>query len=154
MLTQGDTAPDFMLPDESSESVSLDDLVSSGPAAIYFYPADFTPVCTAEACSFRDMHPALQQAGVRLAGISPQNQASHDRFKTKFSLPFTLLSDCEKRVIKRYGANGPFGLGVRRVTYLITPDKRIAAAHRADLSAKAHTRFIERAIQEVTSAGK
>ena len=135
-----------MLPNENGAAVSLDDLLTDGHLALYFYPADFTPLCTAEACAFRDMSPQLATAGVRLAGVSPQSQQSHDRFKTKFSLPFTLLADQEKRVIKKYGADGPFGFGTRRVTYLIAPDKRIVDAVRADLSAKAHTRFIEKAI--------
>lgn len=148
MLAPGDAAPSFTLPDPAGHPVSLDDLIAGGPAVLYFYPADFTPVCTAEACAFRDMHPELNAAGITLAGVSPQSQESHDRFKTKFSLPFTLLADPERRVIKAYGANGPFGFLTRRVTYLIRRDKTIAAAVRADLSAGKHKAFVERALSE------
>ena len=149
MLEIGDEAPDFTLPDERGEAVSLSDLLSAGPAVLYFYPADFTPVCTAEACTFRDMHPQLAAAGLRLAGVSPQGQNSHVRFKRKHELPFALLSDPDKRVITRYGANGPLGLGTRRVTYLISPGGRIEARVRADLSAARHRAFVEHAMASV-----
>lgn len=150
MLAINTAAPDFTLPDEAGAPVSLNDLLADGPAVIYFYPADFTPVCTAEACAFRDIHPQLAAAGLRLAGISPQSQQSHDRFKTTFKLPFTLLSDCEKRAITAYGAAGPFGLLTRRITYLIDRSKVIRAAVRADLSASKHKAFVEKAIALAT----
>lgn len=146
MLSIGSPAPDFTLPDQNGNAVTLGELLTDGPAVIYFYPADFTPVCTAEACAFRDLHPELLNAGIHLAGVSPQSQDSHDRFRSRFSLPFTLLSDPEKRVVKAYGANGPFGLMTRRVTYLIAPDRIVRAAVRADLSAGRHTAFVREAI--------
>lgn len=152
MLSPGDPTPDFILPDDADNAVSLDDLLRTGPLVLYFYPADFTPVCTAEACTFRDMHPQLAAAGLTLAGVSPQSQQSHDKFKAKHKLPFTLLADCDKRVIKQYDANGPFGFGTRRVTYLIGQDKTILDAVRSDLGTAKHKAFVQRAIDSAKSS--
>ncbi|MEL7473342.1 MAG: peroxiredoxin [Planctomycetota bacterium] len=146
MLKPGDSAPDFSLPDHRGGETSLNDLLQAGPLVLYFYPADFTPVCTQEACMFRDVHDEIVQAGLAIAGVSPQSVESHARFAEKIRAPFPLLADAEKAVIKRYGANGPFGFGVRRVTYLIRPDKEIADAVRADLGVARHRAFIRAAI--------
>jgi len=85
--------------------------------------------------------------------FSPQSPPSHERFKSTFKLPFTLLTDSDKRVIGAYGASGPFGLVTRRVTYLVDPAKVIRDAVRADLSAGKHRAFVERAIG-AAGAGK
>lgn len=148
MLAQESPAPDFTLPDHTGEGVSLDTLLERGPLVLYFYPADFTPLCTAEACSFRDTFadPDLESAGLSLAGVSPQSVESHRKFRDKFDLGFPLLSDPDKTVIKAYKAAMPFGLGTRRVTYLIDPDKTIADAVEANFGLGKHTAFIERAI--------
>ncbi|MGH8403634.1 MAG: peroxiredoxin, partial [Gammaproteobacteria bacterium] len=75
MLNPGDIAPDFELPDQDGEPVHLAGLLAHGPVLLYFYPADFTPVCTREACTFRDLLPAMVRKGVTLIGISPQDSA-------------------------------------------------------------------------------
>src|SRR5690242_12982389 len=93
MLKVGDTAPDFSLPDHDGKAVRLKDLLVKGPVLLYFYPADFTPVCTREACAFGAVQPELAQAGVSLIGISPQDEATHTRFREHYSLPFPLLAD-------------------------------------------------------------
>ena len=100
MLKPGAKAPDFILPNEDGEEVSLSDLLEAGPIVLYFYPADFTPGCTKEACSIRDMHDDILSVGLRVVGISPQDGASHQKFKAKHNLPFTLLSDTAKVAIK------------------------------------------------------
>ena len=112
MLAVGDIAPDFTLADQDGRPVTLGDLLKDGPALLYFYPADFTPVCTREACSFAELEPDFTRAGVRLAGVSPQGGESHQRFRARYGLKFTLLSDPERRVIRAYGCDGLFGLRV------------------------------------------
>lgn len=147
MLQTGTKAPDFTLPNEQGESTSLSALLESGPLILYFYPADFTPGCTKEACSIRDMHDDILAAGLRVVGISPQDVASHVRFKKKYELPFMLLSDPDKVAIKLYGVDGPFGVGVRRATFLIVQDRTIEAALTADVMISRHKTFIEKAIE-------
>ena len=116
MLAFGSRAPEFTLPDETGTERSLTELLSSGAIVLYFYPADFTPGCTRQACVLRDLHDEIQRAGLRVVGISPQSPESHAKFRDKYQLPFELLSDQQKTVIKMYGLNGPLGLGVRRAS--------------------------------------
>src|SRR6202048_2839139 len=100
MLPIGGRAPEFTLPDQNDQSLSLSTLLRRGPLILYFYPADFTPGCTKEACSIRDLHEAIQGAGLAVAGVSPQSPETHQKFREKYKLPFTLLSDTEKVVVK------------------------------------------------------
>jgi len=125
MLKIGDRAPDFELSDQDGQLVRLSTLLKSGPLLLYFYPADFTPVCTREACAFRDLQPTLAAAATVVVGISPQDSASHARFRVKHGLNFALLADPDKVVIRAYGCDGPLGFGVKRVSYLIGQDGRI-----------------------------
>ena len=81
MLTVGDRAPEFVLQDNNDHDVSLSDLLQKGPLILYFYPADFTPGCTKEACSIRDIHNDILSVGLQIAGISPQDAESHERFR-------------------------------------------------------------------------
>lgn len=148
MLQAGDRAPDFTLPDQDGRPVRLADLLAQGSVIVYFYPADFTPGCTREACAIRDLHDDIVGAGIRVVGISPQDSATHARFREHYALPFPLLADTEKHVIKEYGVDGPIGLGVRRATFAIRPDGRIHDAIVADLRIARHAEFIRRAIGE------
>ena len=149
MLNTNDAAPEFELQDDQGSLVSLTGLLSDGPLILFFYPADFTPVCTAEVCEIRDMHPAIRKVNATVVGISPQGQASHARFRARYDLPYRLLIDRNKAVIRAYGVDGFFGLGVRRVTYLINQDKRIEKRIVADFVVKHHTRFIEEVVQNL-----
>ena len=146
MLKSGTKAPKFVLPNDSGGQTSLADLLRDGPLILYFYPADFTPGCTKEACSIRDIHNDIQSVGLQVAGISPQSTESHQRFRDEYELPFTLLSDPDKSVIKKYDVDGPFGVGVRRATFLINRDATIQDAVLADVRIGLHTEFIEKAI--------
>ena len=145
MLAIGSRAPEFTLPDQDDRSVSLTTLLNRGPLVLYFYPADFTPGCTREACMLRDMHAEILNAGLSVAGISPQAPERHTEFREKYKLPFTLLADVEKFVIKMYDVNGPLGLGVRRVTYLIDQARVIRAAVKADFRVSQHEDFVRKA---------
>lgn len=146
MLDIGDTAPDFELTDENSELVTLDDLLAGESLILYFYPADFTPLCTTEACSIRDLHDDILDVGIKVVGISPQNEATHRRFKNQFNIPFPLLFDKNKKVIRSFGVDGPLGFGVRRATYLINKEKRIENRVVSDLFVGNHTQFIKEVI--------
>ena len=146
MLANGSVAPAFELVDQAGRKRSLAELLADGPLILYFYPADFTPGCTKEACSFRDLHHDLLKAGLRVVGVSPQGTDSHRRFAEKHGLNFMLLSDTDKQVTKAYKLDGPLGIGVRRGTYLIGKDGRIRDSVLADLRIGAHEAFVRNAI--------
>lgn len=146
MLRAGAKAPEFVLPNEHGEDVSLAGLLENGPLILYFYPADFTPGCTKEACSIRDIHDDIVAVGLQVVGVSPQDPESHARFRDKHNLPFTLLCDTDKAVAKMFDVDGRFGVGVRRVTFLINSDGTIEDAIQADILISQHKSFIENAI--------
>ncbi len=153
MLNLGDLAPEFILPDENGDQVALTKLLQDGPLILYFYPADFTPGCTKEACAIRDIHDDMQKVGLQIVGISPQDEESHTRFRDEHKLPFTLVCDPDKVAIKMYDVDGPFGAGVRRVTYLIGQNQKIQDALVADVMVNKHKDFIQKAIVLRESAG-
>jgi peroxiredoxin Q/BCP len=146
MLAVGTRAPEFTLPDQDGRDISLTTLLNRGSLVLFFYPADFTPGCTREVCTFRDLHTELVGRGLSIAGISPQGAQSHRAFQAKYSLPFTLLSDPDKAVITMYDVMGPLGIGVRRATYLIDPARHIRDAVLADFRITRHEDFVRRAI--------
>jgi thioredoxin-dependent peroxiredoxin len=127
----GTLAPDFQLQDQDGNTVKLSGLRGKN-VVLYFYPKDNTSGCTQQACDFRDEHSALEAAGAVVLGVSPDDTRSHQRFATKFSLPFPLLADTEKTVCNAYGVWGEkslYGrkfLGVTRTTFLIDPEGRVA----------------------------
>jgi peroxiredoxin Q/BCP len=130
-LSQGASAPDFTLQDDTGQSRSLSDY-RGRPLVLYFYPKDDTPGCTKEACNFRDDYSAYQQAGVTILGVSPDTPKSHAKFKAKFGLPFPLLADADHKVCELYGVWGPKILmgrsydGVIRTTFIIDPQGKVA----------------------------
>jgi peroxiredoxin Q/BCP len=146
MLEVGIRAPDFTLPDAAGVAQSLAQLRSAGTLVLYFYPADFTPGCTKEACDLRDLHAQILKAGLRVVGVSPQPPETHAHFASEYSLPFTLLADVDKQVIRAYDVDGPLGFGVRRATYLIRRDGVITDAVLADVRISRHTEFVRKAL--------
>ncbi|MGB5248987.1 MAG: peroxiredoxin [Gammaproteobacteria bacterium] len=148
MLKKGDPAPAFDLADQDGERVTLSGLLEDGPLLLYFYPADFTPGCTKEACEIRDMHEDISDVGIRVVGVSPQDEASHTRFRKRHSLPFTLLADPDKAAVKAYGVDGPLGISVRRATFLINTDGVIEDVVLADLLIGRHSDFIRQAVAQ------
>ena len=153
MLEPGTNAPEFILHDEGDNEVSLSGLLQAGALILYFYPADFTTNCTKEACGIRDIHDDILSVGLQVVGVSPQDKDSHVRFKKQHDLPFRLLSDPDKVAIKMYDADGPFGVSVRRITYLINQGRKIQGALRADVLINQHKEFIEKAIILREAAG-
>ena len=129
-LTEGAEAPDFTLESDSGDTVSLAQLRGK-PVVLYFYPRDDTPGCTTEACEFRDAWADVKRTGAVVLGVSPDTARSHQKFKSKFRLPFPLLADPDHRVAERYGAWGERSMygrkfqGILRTTFVIGPDGRI-----------------------------
>ena len=152
MLAAGNRAPEFTAHDQHNEPVTLAQLLKNGPLILYFYPADFTPGCTREACLLRDLHAQLLAAGVSVAGVSPQNAASHAAFAARYALPFTLLCDPDKALARAYGVSGPLGFGVRRASFLINAAGQIEAAVRADLRISRHAAFFRKVAAAETAA--
>jgi peroxiredoxin Q/BCP len=151
MLKKGDKAPEFDGTDQAGNKQNLAALLVNGPVLLYFYPADFTPICTAQACAFRDRQDALSDASVQIVGVSPQSESSHQRFADTYDLGFPLIPDQHKKIIKAYGVDGPFGIGVRRATFLIGTDGRIQDRVVSDLFVGSHTDFIKSAIEGIGS---
>ena len=146
MFEKGDRAPEFSLPDQDGREVSLTSLLNQGPLLLYFYPADFTPGCTRQACMIAELQGDILRSRLMVAGISPQAPSVHQRFRAQYKLPYTLLSDETKEVIRMYGADGPLGFGVRRVSYLLDRARTVRDVVRADFRIGRHTRFVRYSI--------
>lgn len=122
MLEIGTKAPDFTLPDQNGKKHKLSDYKGSH-VLVYFYPKDDTPGCTKEACAIRDTWDDFSKKGIVVLGISKDTVESHKKFEEKYDLPFTILADPEKKVLKKYQAlRGPF---TARISYLIDPGGKI-----------------------------
>lgn len=134
-LNPGDKAPRFTGTDQNGNKVSLDDFKGKN-LVLYFYPKDDTPGCTAEACNFRDNYAALTSKGYEVVGVSVDDEKSHQQFREKHSLPFTLLADEDKKIVEDYGVWGErnmYGrkfMGTNRVTFVIDGEGAIKHAIR------------------------
>ena len=124
MLEKGTKAPEFSLPDENGEIRNLSDYKGK-KLILYFYPRDNTPGCTKQACGFANLYPQFSEKDVEIIGISKDSVASHKKFKEKYSLPFTILSDTELQTIQAYDVwkekklYGKTSMGIVRTTYLL-----------------------------------
>ena len=133
MVEEGSQAPDFELKSDTGETVSLSSLKGK-PVVLYFYPRDDTPGCTAQACAIRDAWGEFQAKGAVVLGVSPDDEASHVKFKEKYDLPFPLLADPDHKVAEAYGAWGErknYGktyMGIKRSTFVIGPDGDVLKA--------------------------
>ena len=132
MPAVGDLAPAFSAAATDGSTIRLADLAGKS-VILYFYPKDDTPGCTKEACAFRDIYRQLQQKGAVVLGVSADSVKSHAKFTEKFQLPFPLLADEERNIVKAYGAWGEKTFmgrkffGILRSTFLIGPDGRVKA---------------------------
>lgn len=130
-LKQGDKAPKFTSKDQNGNTISLDQFKGK-KVVLYFYPKDNTPGCTAEACDFRDNYQGLAAKGIEILGVSVDDEKSHQKFITKFSLPFTLLADTDHAIVEAYGVWGEknmYGkkyMGIHRTTFIIDEEGIIA----------------------------
>ena len=130
MVQEGKPAPEFELTSDSGESVKLSDLRGK-PVVLYFYPKDDTPGCTAQACGIRDAWGDFERAGAIVLGVSPDDEQSHVKFKSKYDLPFTLLADPEPKTADEYGVWGEKSyagkkyMGVFRSTFVIDEEGNV-----------------------------
>ena len=135
MIDEGQPAPDVQLRDDAGRDVRLSDY-RGRRVVLYFYPKDDTPGCTTEALEFRDAYDRFREQGVEVIGVSPDDVASHRRFKAKYELPFTLLADPEHVAAEAFGVwkerknYGRTYMGVERSTFVIDEDGRVAKAQR------------------------
>ncbi|MEO1008209.1 MAG: peroxiredoxin [Planctomycetota bacterium] len=160
MLKAGDAIPDVEIPATPGlcdDATPLAVLASRAPLLLYSYPADGTPMCTRQACMMRDgvaeHAEALASTGLRVAGISPQGRASHDRFAGRHDLGFPIIADEDKSILRALGMLGPLGIP-RRVTYLLGTSGTIVDATRADLLLGRHKAFLSRALARLEGRGE
>jgi len=145
-LKEGDMAPGFSATDQHGKEIKLSDYAGK-KVILYFYPKDNTPGCNAEACNLRDNHNDLNTRGFEVIGVSADNLASHVKFTDKFGLPFRLIPDTEKEIIKAYGVWGPKKFmgkeydGIHRTTFIIDEAGKIEKIF-AKVKTKEHTKQI------------
>jgi thioredoxin-dependent peroxiredoxin len=135
VVEEGKPAPDFELRSDKGEQVKLSDFRGQ-PVVLYFYPKDDTPGCTTQACGLRDDYAQFKERGAVILGVSPDDEASHVKFKSKYHLPFTLLADPEHEVAETYGVwqernfGGRKYMGINRSTFIIDPEGKVSKAMR------------------------
>jgi peroxiredoxin Q/BCP len=145
----GDLAPDFTLPSTNGAPVHLGDFRGVSEVVLFFYPKDNSPVCTAEACSFRDSHEAFREAGAVVIGVSTDSVASHERFAGRHQLPYLLLSDADGALRARYGVPKTLGLIPGRVTYLIDRQGIVRYIFSSQLQPTRHAEEALRVLKEI-----
>ena len=134
MLKENDKAPQFNVPDQNGNDISLSDFKGKW-IILYFYPKDMTPGCTTEACNFRDEYSVFQQKGIVVLGVSKDSVSKHKKFEGKYDLPFPLLSDENSTICEDYGVwqeksmYGKKFMGITRSTFIINPDGLIAKVY-------------------------
>ena len=153
-IEEGKAAPAFTLKDADGNKVALKDFKGKN-VVVYFYPKDDTPGCTKEACGFRDLWKDIEKTGTVVLGVSPDDGASHQKFVAKYGLPFTLLSDPDRKVMEKYGAWGEknmYGkkvMGIERSTFLIDADGKIAREWRK-VKVPGHAEEVLEAVRELS----
>ena len=147
----GSKAPDFTLPSQSGEMVSLRDSLGEKPVVLYFYPRDDTPGCTKEACAFRDSFEEFRRLDAQVIGISSDSVESHRSFAKKHDLPFTLLSDGEGKVRRLYGVPNTLGLFPGRVTYVIDEEGVVRHIFSSQLGMEKHVEEALKALRSIES---
>ncbi|MEI7640566.1 MAG: peroxiredoxin [bacterium] len=148
-LKVGDKAPDWTLQDKTGKDISLKDFVGKKIVVLYFYPKDYSPGCTAEACSFRDAYEVFKQKGAEVIGISDDDGKSHEGFATQHKLPFILLSDPSGKTADSYGIGKMFFILRDRVTFVIDAQGIIRHIFNNQFEATKHISEALKAIEEL-----
>ena len=146
----GDSCPDFTLPDSNGQALQISSLLGKKILILFFYPKDDTPGCTKEACAFRDAHTDFVEMGCEVLGISSDSESSHQEFQQKHNLPYTLLSDQQKKVRQLFGVPGNlFGLIPGRVTYVIGLDGKVAGVFNSQTNPLGHIEEAKKVVQHL-----
>ena len=145
----GSKAPNFTLPSQSGEMVSLEDFLGKKPVVLFFYPKDDTPGCTKEVCAFRDSFEEFRKLDAEVIGISSDSVESHRRFAGKHYLPFALLSDAGGKVRKLYGVPNTFAVFPGRVTYVVDKDGVVRRIYASQLGVEKHVEEALEVLQHV-----
>ncbi len=148
-LTVGDRAPQFQAVLQDGSTFNLADLLGKKIVVLFFYPKDHTPVCTKEACAFRDSYERFVAAGAEVIGVSSDSQASHRSFAEKHRLPFPIISDHDRSLRKLFGVPNPLGFIPGRVTYVIDREGVIRMVFSAIFASDDH---VEKALEAVQKA--
>jgi peroxiredoxin Q/BCP len=146
----GDEAPDFTLRDQDGEPVSLSDYRDRSNLVLFFYPKDFSPGCTRQACSFRDSYEDFTDLGAMVIGVSGDSVESHKEFLDTYLLPFTLLSDPDSQARSLYGATKGFGLLPGRYTYIIDKGGVVRHVFTSETNMQRHVDEALRILREIT----
>jgi peroxiredoxin Q/BCP len=149
MLREGATAPDIDVELDDGTRFRLSEQKGKKNVVLYFYPKDFTPGCTREACAFRDNYADVQQYDAIIVGVSTDSAEQHKAFRERHGLPFPLIPDPDKRVVRAYDADGLFGITTARVTYVIDKQGVIRAALRHDFAVGRHLPEVMDALREI-----
>ncbi|MFT5041762.1 MAG: peroxiredoxin Q/BCP [Hyphomicrobiaceae bacterium] len=150
-IGEGDLAPNFSLESQDGTEISLADYRGSAVVVLYFYPKDDTPVCTKEACAFRDSHEDFTDAGAVVIGVSDDNAASHRSFASKHALPFHLVCDPGQAVRKAYGVPRTLGIMPGRVTYVIDREGIVRHVTNSQLFAGRHVNEALETVRRLTA---
>ncbi len=145
----GDKAPDFALPSQMGDNVTLSEFFGKKNVVLYFYPKDETPGCTREACTFRDSYEELTRLDAEVLGVSAQSVASHKSFATHYGLPFILLSDVGNKVRELYGVPSSMGLIPGRVTYIIDKKGVVRNIFSSQTQAQRHVEEAKNTLKEL-----
>jgi thioredoxin-dependent peroxiredoxin len=155
-LAVGDLAPDFDVVAHDGRRLKLSDYREKKNVVLYFYPKDFTLVCTREACGFRDMYDELLSKETEVIGVSVDDNASHEKFAQKHGVPFPLVADTEKKLAKSYGAVSKLrdllGGATARVTYIIDKQGKIAGVFTSDILASQHLNGVKKTVAGLTAS--
>lgn len=151
-LNVGDRVPDITLQAHDGSTVRLADMIGKRPVVLFFYPKDDTPICTKEACAFRDAYETFSAAGAEVIGISSDSAASHRAFAARHKLPFLLASDADGSLRKAFGVPKTLGLFPGRVTYVIDRDGIVRLVFSAQLASQDHVTKALDAVKAIDGA--
>lgn len=149
MLAVGTRAPVLDTVDHKGQPVRSAEILAKGPLVLYFYPKDFTPGCTREACMFRDAFESLAGMGATIVGVSMDDDASHVRFADRHHLPFALVADPRFTLAKEWSVARPLGLGAWRVTYVVDRDGIVRGAFHHELSMSKHVSDVRTLLEQL-----
>lgn len=152
ILRVGQKAPDFDVTASDGSKLKLSDFAGKKNVVLYFYPGDFTPVCTRETCGFRDMHDALKSQDTEIIGVSVDSDASHRKFADQYKVPFPLVSDAERTLSATYGATSFLGNLFKksgRATFVIDKKGEVAGIFRGELSSAKHVEGVRELVRKL-----